>query len=179
MRIGNGSEEDARGRSVDPFAERLVRISDDLIVAGEEPFDLINGVFSILDAFGPNDDHEARSAIARRSVLASRHDYQRRLYEAITRRVPAEEFESLSVDGTAGMESPVIYPQKFLQTLTPSGMLTHRVVLKVGAPFMLLRTINPSTGLSTVGAASSLPLRRGSFCFASKSPLGQFQLYYL
>ena len=55
MRIGNGSEEDARGRSVDPFAERLVRIYvDDVIVAGKDPRNLINAVFTNLDAFAPN-----------------------------------------------------------------------------------------------------------------------------
>ncbi|CAM9905065.1 unnamed protein product, partial [Laminaria digitata] len=147
MRIGNGAEEDARESSVDPLAERLVRISNDLIVAGEDPRDLINAVFPNLDAFGPNGDHEARLSFTRRSVLAPRNDDQQSLNEDITRRVPAEEFESLSVDGTADMDSSVIYPGEFLQTLTPAWMPTHRVFLKVGAPFMLLRAINPSTGL--------------------------------
>ncbi|CAN0273274.1 unnamed protein product, partial [Scytosiphon promiscuus] len=147
MRIGNGTEEDARGSAVAPFTERLVRIPDDLIVAGEDPCHLINAVFPNLDAFGPNGDHEARLAFTRRSVLAPRNDDQRSLNEDIMRRVPVEEFESLSVDGTADMDSSVIYPGEFLETLTPSGMPTHRLVLKVGAPFMLLRTINPSTGL--------------------------------
>ena len=45
-------------------------------------------------------------------------------------RVPAEDFESLSVDGTADMDSSVIYPTEFLQTLTTAEMPTHRVVFK-------------------------------------------------
>ena len=147
MRIGNGVEEDARGSSVDSFAERLVRISDDLIVAGEDRRDRINAVFPNVGAFGPHVDREARLAFTRRSVRAPRNDDQRHLNEDIVRRVSPEEFESLSVDGTVDMDSSVIYPGEFLQALTPAGMPTHRVVLKVGAPFMLLRTINPSTGL--------------------------------
>ena len=65
MRIVDYTEENARGASVDPSVEKLVHISDDLIVAGEDPRDLINAVFPILDVFGPNGDHEARLAFTR------------------------------------------------------------------------------------------------------------------
>ena len=147
MRIGNGAEEDARGGSVDLFAEGQVRISGDLIVPDEDPRDLINAVFPNLDAFGPDGDQEARLAFTRRSVLAPRNDNQRKLNEGIMQRVTAEEFESLSVDSTADMNICVVYPGEFLQTLTPAGMPTSHVVRKIGTPFMLLRTINPSKGM--------------------------------
>lgn len=54
MRVGNGTQKDARGRPVGPFTEILVRISSDLIVAGEDLGNLINGVSPSLDAFGPD-----------------------------------------------------------------------------------------------------------------------------
>lgn len=86
--------------------------------------------------FGPNSDQEDRLVFIWRSVLAPRNDNQLSLNEDIMRCVPAEEFKSLSVDGTADMDSSVIYPREFLQTLTPAAMPTHRVVLKIGAPFI-------------------------------------------
>lgn len=147
MRICNGTEEDSRACTFALFAERLVRIPDDLIVAGVDPCHLINAVFPNLTGFGPDGDHEARIALTRRSVLVARHDDQRGLYQDIMHRVPVEVFESLGIDGTVDMDSSLVYPGEFLRTLTPSGVPTHRLVIKVGPPFMLLRTINPSTGL--------------------------------
>ena len=43
-----------------------------LIVAREDPRDLINAVFPNLDAFGPNGDHEVRLAFPRQFVLVPR-----------------------------------------------------------------------------------------------------------
>lgn len=79
-------------------------------------------------------------------MLASRNDYQRKLKDDMS-RVPAEEVESLSTDNTQGMASTVNYPVEFLHTLTPAGMITDRVALKVGTPFIWLRTINSASGL--------------------------------
>ena len=64
------------------------------------------------------------------------------------RRVPAEDFESLSDDGTADGHGQLRHlPSRVLADADTDWDSTHRVVLKVGVPFMLLRTINPSTGL--------------------------------
>ena len=119
-----------------------MRISDDLVVAKEDPRDLIHAVFPHWNAFGPKGDHEARLAVSRGSMLAPRNDDKRSLNEEIMPRVPAEDVKSLSVDGTADMDRSGMYPAAFLQTLTPAGIPTHRVFLKVRVPFMLLRTIN-------------------------------------
>ena len=39
------------------------------------------------------------------------------------------------------------FPVEYLQSLAPSGLPPHRLVLKVGLPVMLLRNINPEKGL--------------------------------
>ena len=38
------------------------------------------------------------------------------------------------------------FPPEYLQSLNPSGLPPHRLVLKVGLPVMLLRNINPEEG---------------------------------
>lgn len=45
-----------------------------------------------------------------------------------------------SVDTVVDSEDAVQYPTEFLNSLIPS----HKLVLKVGAPIILLRNLNPS-----------------------------------
>ncbi|XP_077551726.1 ATP-dependent DNA helicase Pif1-like [Haemaphysalis longicornis] len=51
--------------------------------------------------------------------------------------------EFRSVDSVIQIEDVVHYPVEFLNTLTFAGIPDHRIILKVGAPVMLLRNLNP------------------------------------
>jgi ATP-dependent DNA helicase PIF1 len=54
--------------------------------------------------------------------------------------------EYLSVDSTEDASNS--FPEEFLNSLSLSGLPQHSLTLKVGAPVMLLRNINPQDGLS-------------------------------
>jgi hypothetical protein len=45
------------------------------------------------------------------------------------------------------MEVVNTYPSEFLNTLEVSGMPSHELLFKIGTLVMLLRNLNPSTGL--------------------------------
>jgi ATP-dependent exoDNAse (exonuclease V) alpha subunit len=45
------------------------------------------------------------------------------------------------------MEVANTYPSKFLNILEVSGMPSHKLLFKIGAPAMLLRNLDPSAGL--------------------------------
>jgi ATP-dependent DNA helicase PIF1 len=53
----------------------------------------------------------------------------------------------LSADFIEDTEVTNIYPSEFLNTLEVSGMPSHKLLLKIGAPVILLRNLDPLAGL--------------------------------
>jgi hypothetical protein len=53
----------------------------------------------------------------------------------------------LNVDSTEDTEVANTYPSKFLNTLEISGMPSHKLSSKIGAPMMMMCNLDPSAGL--------------------------------
>ncbi|XP_014217457.1 uncharacterized protein LOC106645984 [Copidosoma floridanum] len=65
------------------------------------------------------------------------------LDQSVGKLFVADSREYLSIDSVIASEDVVNYPQEFLNSLTPSGFPPHKLSLKVGAPIMLLRNLQP------------------------------------
>ncbi|XP_015375852.1 PREDICTED: ATP-dependent DNA helicase PIF6-like [Diuraphis noxia] len=50
-----------------------------------------------------------------------------------------------SVDTVLEKEDAVHFPTEFLNSLTPSGVPPHTLILKIGAPIILMRNLSPPT----------------------------------
>jgi len=50
-----------------------------------------------------------------------------------------------SVDTVLEKEDAVHFPTAFFNSLTPSGVPPHSLILKIGAPFILMRNLSPPT----------------------------------
>ncbi len=61
--------------------------------------------------------------------------------------LPGAHVDFLYADSAEDMEVANTYPSEFLNTLEVSGMPSHELPLKIGAPMMLLRNLDPSIGL--------------------------------
>jgi ATP-dependent DNA helicase PIF1 len=61
--------------------------------------------------------------------------------------LPGAQVNFLSVDSAKDIEVANTYPSEFLNTLEVSGTPSHKLPLKIGALVMLLRNLDPSTGL--------------------------------
>jgi ATP-dependent DNA helicase PIF1 len=61
--------------------------------------------------------------------------------------LPSAQVNFLSVDSAEDTEVANTYPFKFLNTLEVSGMPSHKLLLKIGAPVILLRNLDPLVGL--------------------------------
>ncbi|KAH9531538.1 hypothetical protein CY35_19G043800 [Sphagnum magellanicum] len=61
--------------------------------------------------------------------------------------LPNAQVNFLSADSAEDMEVANTYPSEFLNTLEVSGMPSHKLLLKIGAPMILLRNLDPLAGL--------------------------------
>lgn len=69
---------------------------------------------------------------------------------------------SFGVDEAGDGTDAVIYTPEFIHSFTHAGMATHEVVLKVSAPYILLRTINPASAFSRGPVSNYRMPHRGS-----------------
>ena len=84
-----------------------------------------------------------------RVILSATNQSVDAINDKVTAMIPREASVYLSADEVAEQDdtNPHLFPTEFLNSLTPSGIATHRLTLKVGMPVMLLRNLNTSRGL--------------------------------
>jgi ATP-dependent DNA helicase PIF1 len=61
--------------------------------------------------------------------------------------LPGAQVNFLSADFAKDTKVANTYPFEFLNTLEVSGMPSHKLLLKIGAPVFLLRNLDPLAGL--------------------------------
>ncbi len=78
-----------------------------------------------------------------RSILAPRNDTVDGVNRLLLNKLPSAEKSYKSIDRVCPEEDATRYPVEFLNAQQPSGIPPHNLILKVGAPIMMLRNINP------------------------------------
>jgi hypothetical protein len=77
------------------------------------------------------------------AILTPKNDKAAEINEILLKLFNEKAVEYKSFDLVIQSDDAVHYPLEFLNTLYPSGLLSHKLVLKIGAPVMLLRNLNP------------------------------------
>nr|XP_016462004.1 PREDICTED: ATP-dependent DNA helicase PIF1-like [Nicotiana tabacum] len=137
LRIGNGEEPTIR--------DDMVLLPENLIVKHDgdstSEDNLIREIFSSLDEMS-----SCAKYMTERAILASGNEYVDQLNEMLIAKFPGESQTFLIFD-SAEDDTNNYYQEKYLNTLTPSGLPPHRLVLKKNASIMLLRNLDPANGL--------------------------------
>ena len=139
--------------SAGQFAQQLLTIGN-----GKVPVDATSGLINIPNSFCnviesieipknsvfPNiqnhfTDHKW---LCERAILAPKNNSVNAIHLQIQQQLPGEATSYKLVDTVTDVNEAVQYPTEFLNSLEPSGMLAHNLVLKVGAPIMLLRNLD-------------------------------------
>ena len=81
--------------------------------------------------------------IRERAILAPKNKQVQSINHELLKQLPGDEYIYLSMDSTVETKDATHYPIEVLNALDPSGTPPHRLILKCGAPIMLLRNLNP------------------------------------
>ncbi|XP_026412240.1 uncharacterized protein LOC113307967 [Papaver somniferum] len=136
LRIGDGTE---------PYVvDGMVKLPDDIVMnwEGEQSVEkLIDEVFPEL---GKNASD--KSYMSQRALITPKNDFVEKLNQKVINIFPGDEVVYHSFD-MAKDDSNNLWAKDFLNTIAPGGLLPHRLILKIGAPIILLRNLDPSYGL--------------------------------
>ncbi|XP_057249393.1 uncharacterized protein LOC130590837 [Beta vulgaris subsp. vulgaris] len=142
MSVGDGRAGGPNDGEVD------IEITEDILIdGGDDP------ISSIVDSTYPSlTDHlwEAKY-FQERAILAPTNEKVEKVNDHVLSTIPGDEKIYLSCDGISKDEGNLgahdIYSTEFLNTIKCSGLPNHSIKLKVGAPIMLLRNIDQTSGL--------------------------------
>jgi ATP-dependent DNA helicase PIF1 len=81
--------------------------------------------------------------LCERAILAPRNDGVNMINAQIQALLPGEARAYKSIDTVTEAAQAVFYPTEFLNSLEPPGLPPHNLILKIGAPIMLLRNLDP------------------------------------
>jgi ATP-dependent DNA helicase PIF1 len=82
-----------------------------------------------------------------RAILAPRNKEVSLINTIVLSYLPGAQVGFFSADSAEDTEVANTYLSEFLNTLEVSGMPSHKLSLKIGAPMMLLRNLDPLAGL--------------------------------
>jgi len=137
QRLGHGTEPvyEARGADVVLIPKELVSSAKDLSEFLVELYPELASKFGDAAYFGA------------RAILTTKNATVDVINEKMLQLYPGEEsLPYLSADELADRDDPLEIPTELLNALTPSGLPPHKLRLKLQAPIILLRNLDPSIG---------------------------------
>jgi hypothetical protein len=158
VRLLGGSLSSVERARAEEYAQYILRIGDGVETSTLEDYislrpsillednSLETLVSKVYPNLGPGLSLPEPDFLAERAILAARNVDVNFLNELLLDRLPGQEYEFQSID-SASSEDELTYSEEYLNSLDISGVPPHKLKLKVGAPIMLLRNINPMLGL--------------------------------
>ncbi|XP_022169936.1 uncharacterized protein LOC111033491 [Myzus persicae] len=130
----------------------------DLLLIGKGEFQATNDKINIKSFFNsvptitkliqnvyPNIQNKSLKWFQERAILSPTNEQVGKLKDLILSRFDAQPQMYYLVDTFLEKEDAVHFPIEFLNSLTPSGVPPHTLILKIGAPIILMRNLSPPT----------------------------------
>jgi hypothetical protein len=105
----------------------------------------VQSVVDLLDNVFPNieNNYSQTQWLCERAILAPKNNSVHRLNLLLLEKIPVVSRSFFSVDTICDQSEAIHYPTEFLNSLQPTGLPQHHLQLKIGAPIMLLRNLDP------------------------------------
>jgi ATP-dependent DNA helicase PIF1 len=139
LRVGDGKEETEE--------DDLIRIPDEMALPWNTEMDddanlqlLVEKIYPRLEEDGHNLD------ISECGILSTRNETVDSINERILSSFPGSSQTYYSNDSVVD-DKLNLYPSEFLNSLTPNGLPPHRLTLKLNAPIICLRNLDPGHGI--------------------------------
>ncbi|XP_015060268.1 ATP-dependent DNA helicase PIF1-like [Solanum pennellii] len=136
LRVGNCDEPTIR--------ENLVLLPEQLTIKhsqdGIQEESIIKEIFQNLQ-----ENAATTKSVTKRAILASRNDHVNKINDKLISQFPGGSKIFNSFDSEE--DDTNYYQEEYLNTLTTNGLPLHRLELKENVPIMLLRNLDPSSGL--------------------------------
>jgi ATP-dependent DNA helicase PIF1 len=136
LRIGNGTK--------DTFAGDYVHLPKDIVIEYKDK----NSIDHLIDCVFPDFNKNAYSTqyMHEHGILCMRNDYVDEISARMIDRFLGKGTVFYSFDSVDDDECNN-YPQDFLNSITPNGLLPHKLRIKINCPLILLRNLDPRSGL--------------------------------
>lgn len=135
------------------FSDLLLKIGEDTFPKEEEkvrlPSNLCQTVSSLEDltsaVYGEVERiiNRENSWLCERAILTTRNDHAAAINSTILNQIIGENVEYTSINKVMDQDEANTYTVEFLNALFAPGLSSHKLILKVGVPIMLLRNLSP------------------------------------
>ena len=82
--------------------------------------------------------------LSQRCILPPLNETIRSINTKLVEQLPGQGVEYRSIDTVPDETQAAQFPVKFLNTLEMSGLPSHKLLLKAGAPIIIMRSLDPS-----------------------------------
>ncbi|XP_073059568.1 uncharacterized protein [Primulina eburnea] len=136
LRIGDGLQHTVN--------RDFIKLPDSIII----PWEGEQSIQILIDSIFPNMINHVNDEnyMVDRAIITPKNVDVDNINQMLIINFPGEEKEYTSWDSVEG-DNHNLFQEKFLNSLCPSGLPPHKIILKVGSPIMLLRNVAPELGL--------------------------------
>ncbi|XP_073152242.1 uncharacterized protein [Henckelia pumila] len=136
LRIGDGLQHSINGN--------FIKLPDSMVI----PWEGDHSICQLIDVVFPNMIEYINDAnyMVSRAIITPKNADVDKINEILISKFPGQKMEYVSWDFVED-DNNNLFQEEFLNSLSPSGLPPHRIVLKVGCPVMLLRNVAPELGL--------------------------------
>ncbi|KAE9295071.1 hypothetical protein PF008_g24368 [Phytophthora fragariae] len=110
------------------------------------------GLTRIVDAMYADINNPAIATddyFANRTIFTTINAMVHRINDAVSARLDGDAREYRSIDSVQDDKVSNFFEQEVLNSVSVNGIPPHKLTLKVGAPIMLMRNLNPDIGICT------------------------------